>query len=110
MKIGELAQRTGCPITRIRFYEQKGLLPPPVRTYGNQRNYGEEAVERLNFITTCRANGMKLECIARFIEFEQHPEKGDAWLLARQRAEQYLKHLRECFPQKVLEQSTERKA
>ena len=27
-----------------------------------------------------------------------------------QRAEQYLKHLRECFPQKVLEQSTERKA
>ena len=61
MKIGELAKRTGCPITRIRFYEQKGLLPPPVRTYGNQRNYGEEAVERLNFITTCRANGMKLE-------------------------------------------------
>ena len=125
MKIGELAKRTGCPITRIRFYEQKGLLPPPARTYGNQRNYGEEAVERLNFITTCRANGMKLECIARFIEFEQHPEKGDAWLLARideylqqatkvkeqaQRAEQYLKHLRECFPQKVLEQSTERKA
>ena len=121
MKIGELAKRTGCPITRIRFYEQKGLLPPPARTYGNQRNYGEEAVERLNFITTCRANGMKLECIARFIEFEQHPEKGDAWLLARidkyleqatkvqeqaQRAEVYLKHLRECFPQKVLEQSS----
>ena len=125
LKTGELSQRTGCPITRIRFYEQKGLLPQPARTYGNQRNYGEEAVERLNFITTCRANGMKLECIARFIEFEQHPEKGDAWLLARideyleqvtelkaqvERAEQYLKHLRACFPQKVLEQSTARKA
>ena len=113
MKIGELAQRTGCPITRIRFYEQKGLLPPPARTYGNQRNYGEEAVERLNFITTCRANGMKLECIARFIEFEQNPQKGDTWLLARideyllqaqhykaqiEQAERYLKHLRENFP------------
>lgn len=96
-------------------------LATPARTLGNLRNYGADAVERLNFITTCRANGMKLECIARFIEFEQHPEKGDAWLLARideyleqaakiqeqaQRAEQYLKHLRSCFPQKVLEQSS----
>ncbi|MDT3662614.1 MAG: MerR family DNA-binding transcriptional regulator [Anaerobiospirillum sp.] len=36
MKIGELSQRTNCPITRIRFYEQKGLLPPPARTYGRE--------------------------------------------------------------------------
>lgn len=122
MKIGELAKRTGCPITRIRFYEQQGLLPPPARTLGNQRSYGEDAIARLNFINTCRANGMKLECIARFIEFEQHPEKGDAWLLARideylqritelkeqaDRAERYLKHLRSCFPKKVLEHNTD---
>ena len=63
MKIGELARLTGCPVTRIRFYEQKGLLPEPKRTMGGQRNYSQDAVERLNFITTCRANGMKLECI-----------------------------------------------
>lgn len=73
MKIGELAQRTGCPVTRIRFYEQKGLLPEPRRSMGGQRNYSQEAVKRLEFITTCRANGMKLECIERFIEFEHEP-------------------------------------
>ena len=83
MKIGELAQRTGCPVTRIRFYEQKGLLPEPRRSMGGQRNYSQEAVKRLEFITTCRANGMKLECIERFIEFEQEPSKGTEWLLER---------------------------
>ena len=88
MKIGELAQRTGCPVTRIRFYEQKGLLPEPRRSMGGQRNYSQEAVKRLEFITTCRANGMKLECIERFIEFEQDPSKGTEWLL--ERVDEYL--------------------
>lgn len=83
MKIGELANKTGCPITRIRFYEQKGLLPEPRRTLGGQRNYSEDAVERLEFISNCRANGMKLECIARFIEFDKNPSKGPKWLLER---------------------------
>lgn len=121
MKIGELAQRTGCPVTRIRFYEQKGLLPEPRRSMGGQRNYSQEAVKRLEFITTCRANGMKLECIERFIEFEQNPSKGTEWLLERvdeyleqakvyreqlDRAEKYLRHLREQFPKSVLAEKT----
>lgn len=119
MKIGEVSQRTGCPIARIRFYEKKGLVPKPDRTSGNQRNYTQAAVERLNFIATCRANGMKLESIARLIEFEQDPSKDNAWLLARideyieqarhyreqlEKAEQYLLHLRANFPTAVLEQ------
>ena len=99
MKIGELAQRTGCPVTRIRFYEQKGLLPEPRRSMGGQRNYSQEAVKRLEFITTCRANGMKLECIERFIEFEQDPSKGTEWLLERvdeylEQAKVYREHIR----------------
>ena len=117
MKIGELARKTNCPVTRIRFYEQKGLLPEPVRSLGGQRNYSEEAVERLRFISTCRANGMKLECIERFIEFEMDPSRGTDWLLERvdeylaqvkvyreelDRAEKYLRHLREQFPRSVL--------
>ena len=73
MKIGELARITGCPVTRIRFYEQKGLLPMPSRTPGGQRKYSDKAIERLDFISTCRANGMKLECIERFIAFEKDP-------------------------------------
>lgn len=104
-------------MTRIRFYEQKGLLPEPKRGLGGQRNYSSEAVQRLEFISVCRANGMKLECISRFIEFEEDPSKGTAWLLERideylqqvevireqtDKAGQYLLHLRAQFPKDVL--------
>ncbi len=117
MKIGELSKRTGCPVTRIRFYESKGLLPEPARNLGGQRIYSEKAVQRLEFITDCRANGMKLECIARFIEFEKDPSKGTKWLLERiddyleqariyreqiDKAEAYLKKLRAQFPAEIL--------
>lgn len=117
MKIGELAQKTGCPVTRIRFYEQKGLLPAPSRTPGGQRNYTQKAVERLEFISTCRANGMKLECVERFIAFEKDPSLGSQWLLDRideylmqaqiqreklDKAEQYLRHLKATFPAEIL--------
>lgn len=64
---------------------------------------------------------MKLECIERFIEFEQDPSKGTEWLLERvdeyleqakvyreqlDRAEKYLRHLREQFPKSVLAEKT----
>ena len=55
IQIGELAKRTACPVVTIRFYEQEGLLPPPGRSRGNFRLYGEEHVERLQFIRHCCA-------------------------------------------------------
>lgn len=55
MQIGALARQTGCPIQTIRFYEQEGLLPPPSRSAGNFRLYGDAHVERLLFIRRCRS-------------------------------------------------------
>ena len=113
MKIGDLSARTGCPVARIRFYEQKGVLKAPVRTPGGQREYGQDAVRRLDFIMTCRTNGMKLECIERFLQFADDPSLGSDWLLERldeylahiesargelDRLETYLKALRRHFP------------
>lgn len=118
MKIGELSARTGCPVPRIRFYEQKGVLPSPVRGPGGQREYGEDAVRRLDFVMTCRSNGMKLECIERFLEFSDNPSLGSQWLLERldeylakvdllrkdlDRVEVYLKGLRAKFPRELRE-------
>lgn len=42
IRIGELAQRTGCEVVTIRYYEKEGLLPEPARSSGNYRLYGEE--------------------------------------------------------------------
>jgi len=37
IRIGELAQRTGCEVVTIRYYEKEGLLPEPARSSGNYR-------------------------------------------------------------------------
>ena len=83
MRIGELSKLTGCPIGTIRFYEQKGVLPDIARNLGGQRSYSGKDVERLRFIMDCRTNGMKLECIERFLEYRDNPSLGNEWLLAQ---------------------------
>ena len=83
MRIGELSKLTGCPIGTIRFYEQKGVLPDIARNLGGQSSYSGKDVERLRFIMDCRTNGMKLECIERFLEYRDNPSLGNEWLLAQ---------------------------
>ncbi len=81
MKIGELSKRTGCPIGTIRFYEMKGVLPGIARSMSGHRTYSAVDLERLRFIMDCRANGMKLECIRRFLAFRDDPSSGSEGLL-----------------------------
>ena len=50
MKIGELARRTGLAASRIRFYEEAGLLVVPRQANG-YRDYPEQAVLLLELIT-----------------------------------------------------------
>ena len=57
LTIGQLAQRTGCKVPTIRYYESVGLLAPPRRSTGNQRRYGAKALARLDFIQHCRELG-----------------------------------------------------
>lgn len=72
--IGELSRRAGVKIPTIRYYEQTGLLAQPVRTYGNQRRYSEQAAERLGFIKHARELGFSIEAIRDLIELGSHPE------------------------------------
>lgn len=58
---GELAARIGLNIETIRYYEQAGLLPPPPRSQGGHRLYGQELVKRLNFVRRSRDLGFTLE-------------------------------------------------
>lgn len=58
MKIGELAQATGCKAETIRYWEREGLLPEPVRTEGNYRDYTDFHLGRLRLIKACRSLDM----------------------------------------------------
>ena len=75
MKIGELAQRSGCLVETIRYYERIGLLAPPERSSNNYRAYTERHGERLLFIRHCRALDMTLDEIRVLLDFRDHPEQ-----------------------------------
>jgi Cd(II)/Pb(II)-responsive transcriptional regulator len=73
IRIGELARLTGCQPETIRFYEQKGLLRPPLRSDANYRLYDAAHAERLHFIRRCRALGMSLDEVQILLDFHDHP-------------------------------------
>lgn len=58
--IGRLARAAGVHIETIRFYERRGLLPPPPRGANGYRRYGPEALPRLLFIRRAQALGFSL--------------------------------------------------
>ena len=51
MRIGQLAAATGTTTRTLRFYENSGLLPPADRAANGYRDYGQDAVSRLDSST-----------------------------------------------------------
>ena len=74
VSIGALAERTGCKVQTIRYYEQIGLMPPPERNAGNQRRYTESAIQRLTFIRHARDFGFTVEAIRELLEMSDQPD------------------------------------
>ena len=58
-RISQLAERAGVKPTALRFYERVGLLPSR-RSDSGYRLYGDEAVERLRFISSGKHLGLPL--------------------------------------------------
>jgi len=75
ISIAVLARETSVKVPSVRYYEQMGLLDPPLRSAGNQRRYPPEAVERLAFIRHARGLGLPLEAIRELLELSGHPER-----------------------------------
>ncbi|MFD0264855.1 MerR family transcriptional regulator [Kitasatospora indigofera] len=61
MRIGEAAAAAGTTPRALRFYEQRGLLPPPVRTASGQREYGPGEIERVRVVRDLLALGLTVE-------------------------------------------------
>jgi MerR family redox-sensitive transcriptional activator SoxR len=60
LTIGTVAERTGKRPSSIRYYEQIGLLPQPVRV-GGRRRYGADTVRTLTVIDTAQRAGLTLD-------------------------------------------------
>jgi DNA-binding transcriptional MerR regulator len=68
MRIGELAAAAGTTTKTLRFYEESGLLPQAERAANGYRDYGPEALSRLDFIRRGRAAGLTLAQIREVID------------------------------------------
>lgn len=73
LTIGELGRQTGCKVQTIRYYEQIGLMPEPMRTSGNQRRYSPGHAERLAFIRHSRELGFSLDAIRQLLNVSDDP-------------------------------------
>jgi DNA-binding transcriptional MerR regulator len=69
-RISQLAERCGVPTTTLRFYETAGLLPAE-RTGSGYRVYGEDAVDRLAFISSAKLLGLALEEIRDLLDVRE---------------------------------------
>ncbi len=60
LTIGKVADQSGIAATSLRYYEQLGLVPVPVRV-GGQRRYDESVLARLEVIGLCKSAGFTLD-------------------------------------------------
>ncbi|MFG3583209.1 MerR family transcriptional regulator [Streptomyces sp. NPDC047990] len=69
--IGELARRTGLAVKTIRFYSDRGIVAPVVRTHAGYRRYAPEAVTRLALVRTLRELGLGLDVVRQVVDRER---------------------------------------
>ena len=55
--IGEMSRQTGGGIETIRYFEKIGMMPPPGRSEGGNRQYNNDHLQRLFFLNRCRQIG-----------------------------------------------------
>ena len=60
LRVGEVAVRAGVHRDTLRFYERRGLIPPPPRRASGYRAYPAETVERVRLIKWAQGLGFTL--------------------------------------------------
>lgn len=97
MKIQELAQRADVSAKTIRYYEEIGILPAPVRTENNYREYGEQDVDRLRLVAGARRLNLSLDDIQEIIALRDRREAPCRVLLERleHKADEIAERIRE---------------
>ena len=68
LTVSRLAEAAGVAPDTVRYYERKGLIPPPERTAAGYRIYDEAIVRRLRFIRGSQQFGLRLREIRGLLE------------------------------------------
>jgi DNA-binding transcriptional MerR regulator len=67
MRISQLAEQAGVPVSTVRYYERIGLLGPPSRSAAGYRDYDDEASSQLRFVARSRQLGLTCDQVAELL-------------------------------------------
>lgn len=70
LTIGAFARDAGVTVETIRFYQRRGLVPEPARSFGRIRYYDESDVARVRFIKAAQQLGFTLDEIEGLLRLE----------------------------------------
>jgi DNA-binding transcriptional MerR regulator len=83
MKIGQVAADAEVTIDTVRFYERRGVLPPPQRRPSGYRDYTPAAVERIRMARALQQLGFTLDEIIDALRAHDSGEATEASQLWR---------------------------
>lgn len=67
MRISDVAAQTGIPISTIRYYEKRAIIPKPNRD-GRDRSFSEQDVRAIQFVRDAQSLGLKLGEISTLLQ------------------------------------------
>lgn len=84
MNIGTASRRSGVPAKTIRYYESIGLIRPADRRDNNYRDYSDEDVQTLRFISRARGLGFSVKEVGALLTLwhDKHRASHDVKALA----------------------------
>ena len=76
LRVGEVAVRAGVHRETLRYYERRGLIPPPPRRISGYRAYPAETVERVRLIKWAQGLGFTLREIVELSRIPRDHVRG----------------------------------
>lgn len=67
LSVGQVAARSGVPVSTVHFYEAKGMVRS-CRSTGNQRRYSRDVLRRVAIIKVAQRLGLPLSMIKQAID------------------------------------------
>jgi len=78
MNISDVAIKGGLTSKAIRFYEEKGLVTPPLRSENGYRSYSQQHLDELTLLRQARQVGFNLEECRELIFLFNDPSRHSA--------------------------------
>jgi len=76
LKIGEVAKLAGVGVETVRYYEKRGLIEEPPRSYSGYRMYPESTPRKIRFIKRAQELGFTLKEIAQLLTMMNDDRSG----------------------------------